>query len=40
MGWWAVVTNEKEEGAWDQEFDQLLNNLDPNTWLAVVDCHI
>lgn len=40
MGWWGVVHDEKDRGDWDTEFSALLDNLPPETWLAVVDCHI
>ena len=40
MGWWAVVTNEKEDSVWQEEFNKLINGLPDDTWLAVVDCHI
>jgi hypothetical protein len=40
MGWWAVVFDEKDEEAWDYEFTKLIQNLDLDTWLSIVDCHI
>ncbi|RIV79542.1 hypothetical protein [Pelagerythrobacter aerophilus] len=40
MGWWALVSDEKEEGAWTAEFRKLLDGLEPTAWLTVVDCHI
>lgn len=38
MGWWGIVTDEKD--TWSSEFAKLLDNLPPETWLTVVDCHI
>jgi hypothetical protein len=40
MGWWGVVHNKKDGDQWDEEFASLLDGLPPETWLAVVDCHI
>lgn len=40
MGWWGVVTEEKDIDRWDDEFDKLLKSLPPDTWLTAVDCHI
>ena len=40
MGWWGIVTNEKDTDVWEREFSALLDDLPPETWLAVVDCHI
>ncbi|WP_024516983.1 zinc finger-like domain-containing protein [Bradyrhizobium sp. Tv2a-2] len=40
MGWFACVSNEKDGDVWDEEFAKLLDDLPPETWLAVVDCHI
>lgn len=40
MGWWACVSNEKEESEWEEEFNKLIENLPDDTLLTVVDCHI
>lgn len=40
MGWWGVVSDEKEQDKWDEEFERLLNNTSDETLLTVVDCHI
>lgn len=40
MGWWGAVHNEKDREQWDREFEALIDGLSPDTWLAVVDCHI
>lgn len=40
MGWWGVVHNEKNEGEWEKQFSSLLKELDPDTRITIVDCHI
>lgn len=40
MGWWGIVSDEKERAAWDKEFSDLLDSLPDDTLLSVVDCHI
>lgn len=40
MGWWACVSDEKDEGDWNREFNALLDSLPDDTTLSVVDCHI
>jgi hypothetical protein len=40
MGWWGVVHNEKDGTIWNKEVSDLIESLPPDTWLAVVDCHI
>jgi len=40
MGWWAVVTNEKDRDAWIKEFNDLFNSLPDDTLLSMFDCHI
>lgn len=38
MGWWAIVTNEKDD--WSRQFNKLFDELPDDTLLTVVDCHI
>lgn len=38
MGWWAIVSNEKDN--WDAEFSKLLDSATEDTLLSVYDCHI
>lgn len=38
MGWWGVVSNEKD--GWDYEFKKLFDSLPDDTLLSVYDCHI
>lgn len=40
MGWWGVVHDEKDGAEWARQYDKLLEELDPDSVLAVVDCHI
>ena len=40
MGWWALVSNEKDKDEWIRQFTALFNSLPDDTLLAVVDCHI
>lgn len=40
MGWCAVVSNEKDQDQWDEEFSKLLESVPDDTLLTLVDCHI
>nr|DAN13940.1 MAG TPA: hypothetical protein [Caudoviricetes sp.] len=40
MGWWAVVFNEKEKSDWETEFKKFVDELDDDTKVTIVDCHI
>ena len=40
MGWWAIVSNEKEEKDWENEFKEFIDFLDKDTMVTAVDCHI
>ena len=40
MGWWGIVSDEKPGDEWDAKLKELLAGLPPETWIAVVDCHI
>lgn len=40
MGWWAIVTDEKNEEVWQDELNKLVLELDRDKWITVVDCHI
>lgn len=40
MGWWGVVSNEKDVKEWQSEFDKLLKSLPDDTLLSIYDCHI
>lgn len=40
MGWWGVVSNEKDKNEWENQFYELLKSLPEDTLLSVYDCHI
>lgn len=40
MGWWAMVSNEKDEDDWKTEFKRMLNNIGDDACVTLVDCHI
>lgn len=40
MGWWGMTSNEEDSKTWNEKWAELLDSLDPNTYLTVVDCHI
>lgn len=40
MGWWGVVSAEKDQSEWEREVDSLLEGLPPTTLLSLYDCHI
>lgn len=40
MGWWGMVSDEKEPKAWNEQFEALWAKIPNNARLTVVDCHI
>ena len=40
MGWWGMVSDEKNPTEWQTEFGKLLDSIPEETLLTVVDCHI
>ncbi|WPA89642.1 hypothetical protein MTATph1_CDS0155 [Moorella phage MTATph1] len=39
MGWWGIVTNEKDN--WEENyFKNFIEPADPETIITIVDCHI
>ncbi len=40
MGWFACVSNEKDEGDWNQQVSNLLDGLPGDTLVSIYDCHI
>ena len=40
MGWWAIVDNEKEAGAWEKEFRDFVSTIGDDIVVTLVDCHI
>lgn len=39
MGWWGVKIGD-DDNAWEKEVSKLYNELSPETWVTVIDCHI
>ena len=40
MGWWAIVSNEKDGGEWEAQFKKFVSKLGDDVIVTVVDCHI
>ena len=40
MGWFGMARNEKSASQWGKEFKKRIKDIDPNTLVTVVDCHI
>lgn len=40
MGWWGIVTNEKDQDKYTAEFKKFISKLPKDTTVTVVDCHI
>lgn len=40
MGWWGIVTDEKDQRNWDSEVAALLDELSDDTLISIYDCHI
>ena len=40
MGWWAIVSNEKDKNEWEDQVKSLLKDIPEDTLLTVMDCHI
>lgn len=40
MGWWGIVSDEKDQEKWTAEFRKLIDELSDNELLTLVDCHI
>lgn len=40
MGWWAMVSDEKEQGEWNKELSKMLDELSDDTMISIYDCHI
>lgn len=40
MGWWAMVSDEKETKSWNEEFYKLINEAPEDTLFSLYDCHI
>ncbi|WNM70125.1 hypothetical protein [Myxococcus phage Mx1] len=40
MGWWGVVSDEKDANDWKTEMKELLSGISDDTLITIVDCHI
>jgi hypothetical protein len=40
MGWWGIVSNEKNFDEWHEQFDKLIEEQTEDTLLSLFDCHI
>lgn len=40
MGWWGIDDPHYTEEDWDKKFQEFFKTLDPETEIAIVDCHI
>ena len=40
MGWWAIVSDEKDPNAWDKEYRDFIEALPDDAELSILDCHI
>jgi hypothetical protein len=40
MGWWAIVSNEKDQDDWNAEVATMIEALSDDTLITIVDCHI
>ena len=40
MGWWGFVSDEKEQELWKDQWKSLLADVEPNTLVTIIDCHI
>jgi hypothetical protein len=40
MGWWGMVSDEKEQSNWNAEVANLLADLPDDTLISLYDCHI
>lgn len=40
MGWWGVVSDEKDKSNWNKEFAKLFDSIPDDEFVTLVDCHI
>lgn len=40
MGWWGMVSDEKDDDTWNEEYRRLIESLPVDTILSAYDCHI
>lgn len=40
MGWFAMVSDEQEQGDWNKKINELIDSVDDDTLISIYDCHI
>lgn len=40
MGWWGMSRDEMDKGEWRTQIAKFLDEMDPDHWITIVDCHI
>ena len=40
MGWWAMVSDEMDEGEWDATIQTFIDEADDDEIFTIIDCHI
>lgn len=40
MGWWGIVSDEKDPDAWTNQFTRIWNKIPNDATISIVDCHI
>lgn len=40
MGWWGLVSNEKDSNEWNEQISKLFKELSDDTLISIYDCHI
>lgn len=40
MGWWAIVSNEKDKDDWENQYRNFVASLDKDITVTAIDCHI
>jgi hypothetical protein len=40
VGWWGMVSDEKDRDVWNAKVSELIDGLDDDTLITIVDCHI
>jgi hypothetical protein len=40
MGWWAVVSNPKDQNEWNGQIKEMIDSLPDDTLISIYDCHI
>lgn len=40
MGWWGIVSDDKDPGVWEKQWKLIVDSLPIDTLISVYDCHI